>query len=168
MTLAWDQNSPSLAVVAKALKNSINEKNSAVKLKTPAMGVDVVNGEYDILLGMQPYYTTRSLPSIQGFLITDRNFGRDRFPFGEDKLGKCGQFMCNTYSQMAFNGFTGSADEMEQMMSVYAECTGQQRMPSERTFYLERCEEYYQQSKTPVFILDYYVPYQFSIGPDCR
>ena len=47
---------------------------------------------------MQPYYTTKSLPSIKSFLITDPSVGRKRLPFGDDKIGKCGDLMCDAVS----------------------------------------------------------------------
>ena len=169
LTLAWDQNTPELRSVAQTIKNLVNEKDTNVILSTPAQGVDVGGQEqFDVLLGMQPYYTTKSLPSIKSFLITDASIGRKRFPFGDDKVGKCGDFMCDAYRKMAFEGFSGNADDQMRFMKTYEKCLGNTNISMDRTFYLEKCEEYYQQSKTPVLILDYYVPYQFSVGPDCQ
>ena len=35
---------------------------------------------------------------------TDPSVGRKRFPFGDDKIGKCGDLMCDAYRKMVFDG----------------------------------------------------------------
>jgi hypothetical protein len=168
LVLAFDQNSKELRQVANVIKNQVNEKSKgAVSLTVPSSGVDLNlgdNAKFDILLALKPYYTTKSQPSIESFLIPDTSVGRGRVPLGDDTAGTCGKATCSMYKYASFNGNVLGTTELEKLVSKVQKCSGNIYSTVEK---LQACEEFYQKSKSPVLILDYYSPFTFSIGPEC-